>query len=165
MTLGKPGGRRPGNAEGLPRNGVGERIGHTPLFLVITPSSQDPEGAVEPAGQVIVPLPVIHEFPVVLRPFLIQETHSGTAPDFTDATPGMTMQHEGRGVETLDGADVTSPGVNRFLPPGSQGSRCRHGNRQFSILPVVDESGVGAVIAIRIVSPSGIAIEMAKSPV
>ena len=107
VGLGKPGGRSTGDAQGFAWDGIGQRIGDAPQFLVVAGTTQDAERAVKAAGQVIVPLAVIHELAVLFGLFVMEQTHGSAAPDFADAAAGVAVQHECRGVKTLDRANVT----------------------------------------------------------
>ncbi len=162
VGLGVLGRRCAGDAQGLARDGVGQREGHAPLFLVIAAPTKDAERSVVAARQIVVPLPVVHELPVVLGLLLVEEAHGGAAPDLANPAAGVAVQHEGGGVETLDRADVAGPSIDRVLSVRDERGRRGHGDREFTVLAVVDKTGERAIVTVGIITSAGVTIEMSQ---
>ena len=72
VRLGKPGRRSTGDAQSFARDGIGKRVGHTPLLLVVTGTTQNTEGAIKTAGKIVMPLAVIHELAVLFGLFVME---------------------------------------------------------------------------------------------
>ena len=64
--FGEPGRRRACQTECFARHGEGERVSGTPFGVVIAFAAEDGEGAVEAAGEFVVPAAVVHELAVVI---------------------------------------------------------------------------------------------------
>ena len=152
--------RRPCDAQGLSRNGVRQRVSDTPHFFVITAPAQDTERAVKTARQVVVPLAVVHELAVLLGLFVVQQAHGGAAPDLANAPAGVTVQHEGGGVEAGHGTYIARRGVDRFLALGRQRRGCGHREGEIAVLAVVDEADLCPPVAVRIAPASGVAVKV-----
>ena len=111
------------------------------------------------------PLAVIHEVAVLPGLLVGKQAHGGTAPDLTDPPPCVPVQHEGGGVEALDGANIAGPGVEGILPVRGQGGGGSHGEGELTVFAVVDEADFRAVVTIGVVAPPGVAEEMPERSV
>ena len=57
------------------------------------------------------PLSVVHEVAVLRGFFFVKQAHRSAAPNLTNASSGVAVEHESGGVKTLHGAEIAAFGV------------------------------------------------------
>ena len=108
------------------------------------------------------PFAVVHEVAVLLGLLFVHQAHGGAAPDFPDATTGVAVQHEAGRVKALNRTHVASFGIDRILAIRRERGGRSHGEGEFPVLAVVNKANLRTIVAVGIIAPAGVAIEMPK---
>ena len=156
-------GRSSGNAEGFAGHGVGERVSDSPLFLVVSASTNDAKRAIVAAREIIVPLSLVHEVAVLRRLLVVKQSHRSAAPDFANATARVAVEHESGGVKTLHGTKVASLCIEGILTCHGGGGSHREG--ELAVLAIIDKAHFGPVVAVGVISTSDVAVKVSQGSV
>ena len=149
------------DAEMLAGHRVVERHADGPgVGGIVATATDNTKRAIEAAGEIEEPCALIHELAVALGRLLDHQPHRRAAPDLTDATAGVTVQHPGGGVEAGHGRRIARLGVGRLLTLGCERGGRRHGEGQPAILAVIGVGRFRQAITIRDRAVPGIAVEV-----